>query len=336
MAVHLELKLNIFETYSKILSNDQEFINRLQKDFKSFVVSDLKKVDFTFDARLGNIPYDRLPDLKSSSQSFNSITYDDGEIRYNDYYKEALTIYDYKNEKCELFSEKLDRLHEITYLVILSRTGKLMDTNGFYKVHACGVKKNNVSVVTMLPMKGGKTTLFTNLIKDKSVEIISDDTPIVDRNGNIHSYPLRIGLENLDQFPEEIKTKAYTIDRKQYGKKFLISTEDLGNSVAAQSTGRIVLINGIRCSNRDCELVKISTIRMFTFLCTHMIVGLGLPMIIEYFLRPSISDWILNLKIGFGRTFAALRLAMKAENYLCYMGENPELNAEMIQSRFLK
>lgn len=331
-----EIKLNIFGTYSIVRTNNIEVESRIKKDFQFFIVRDVPKADFVFKAMIGEIPYHRLPELKSSNQSFNSITYDKGPIRYNDYYKEALSIYDYKNEFCEIFSKSIDRLHEITYLVILSRTGKLMDKNGFHKVHACGVSKNGKSVITMLPMKGGKTTLFSNLIKDKDVEIISDDTPIVTSDGHVHSYPLRIGLEDMSKLSSCAQENAYTIDRKQYGKKYLIPTQALGNKVNNKKNTSTVLINGIRCSHKRCELVRIGSLRMFAHLCTHLVVGVGLPMIIEYFLRPSISDWILNFKIGVSRTLSAFRLAMNSENYICYMGENPELNAEVIREKFLK
>ena len=57
-----------------------------------------------------------------------------------------------------------------------------------------GVSKNGRSVIAMLPMKGGKTTLFSNLIKDKDVEIISDDTPIVTSDGHIHFILFELAL----------------------------------------------------------------------------------------------------------------------------------------------
>jgi hypothetical protein len=330
-----QLKLNIFGTQTLIEINSLEVEQRLQKDFASFLVEKLSREDFKFKVFLDEIPYNLLPNLNSSKQSINSITYDDGDIRYNDYYKEALSIYDYKQETCELYSLDIDRLHEIIYLIILSRTGKLMDKNGHHKVHACGVSKNSTSVITMLPMKGGKTTLFSNLIEDKEVEIISDDSPVVGRDGVIHAYPLRIGLEEISELDENVQKQAYTIDRKHYGKKFLIPTAALGNKILRGSDNRVVLINGIRCSNLECSLVKVSWFKMFTYLMHHMVIGIGLPMIIEYFLRPNLSDWILNFKIGASRLLGALRLALKSENYVCYMGQDPKLNAQTIKDKFI-
>lgn len=327
-----QLYLDIFGIQVLVEVNDLDLLARIKKDFSHFESSKKFTYEFHFIAHLGGIPWRKLPELKSSKQSINSITYDQKNIRFNDYYKEALSIYDYDKEYCEVYSHDLNRLHEILYLVILSRTGKKMDELGLHKIHACSLKYKQKTLVLMLPMKGGKSTLFFNLIKNPEIEILSDDTPIVDQEGHIRAYPLRVGIEDDSKFKNLYdESQAYSIERKQYGLKKLIPMEAFKNKIAQGFSGEVILINGIRCSNKECELVRCSSLKMFSFLKTHMIVGVGLPMIIEYFIRANFYDWLKNLKIFIARVRAALKLSFRSQNYICYMGEDPELNARTIE-----
>jgi hypothetical protein len=313
-------------------------MNEVEKDFSYFrEKDDHQQINYNFNLVIGEIPWNLLPDLKSSKQSFNSITYDHENLRYNDYYKECLSIYNYKTEQCSIYSSQIDRLHEIAYLCILSRTGKALDAKGIHKVHACGVADEKRNLVVMMPMKGGKTTLFMELLKNKNLKIISDDSPVIDTMGRVLPFPLRIGLEEIDHIKDRISmSEVYTIDRKQFGKKYLIPLNALENKIIPPLKKRSVLIQGVRCSNKECHLEKITSFQMFQYLCTHMVVGVGLPLIIEYFLRPNLKDWILNFKIGIKRTIAAYKLALESEKYICYMGEDPELNAREIYKQVFR
>ena len=84
------------------------------------------------------------------------MTYDQGNIRFNDYYGKALTIYNYEHELGEIYSNDLHKLHEICYLSILSRVGKKLDMRGYHKVHAFGIVKNGKALMGVMPGKGGK------------------------------------------------------------------------------------------------------------------------------------------------------------------------------------
>jgi hypothetical protein len=329
-----------FYGYTVIVTSDNdELITRLKSDFHFFIRNGIEgKPSFRLSATLKNDLAGLIPiGLTATKQSFNSITYNQGSVRYNDYYGEVTTIFHYDKEIAEAYGNNVNRLHEICYLLILSRQGKFHDRHGLHKIHAFGVTKQNKTLIGMLPMKGGKTTLFTHFLADKSFALVSDDSPLVDMQGSILPFPIRIGVEPDGRYNDILKTidseSCYEINRKQYGKKVLVDICNVGSSVG-QVGQETYIFQGIRRMGHDCEIKKCSKVGMFQHLMTNMIVGIGLPMIIEYFLETSPMDKFRNFNILCRRTLSALRLLTKAKCYVVYMGYDQEKNFKTIRDYF--
>lgn len=321
------IHLSFYQVNLVINSDSISILDRLKNDFSYFISQGELKPHFEVNVYLQSIPKEIIPTLKASSQSLNSITYDDGDIRYNDYYGEALSIYDYKNDKAEIYSPNLNRLHEITYLLILSRSGEVLDKKGFHKIHASGVSYQNRAFIMMMPMKGGKSTTFLNLLEQPEFEIISDDTPLISGDGEIFSFPLRVGIHKVPKRLVLDKKYISEIKRKLYGDKFLISMQAFKNPIS-KPCNKIVLFNGIRYSGKDTKIVRCSKISMIRPLMVHMVIGLGLPIILEYFLRFSFWDFLSKTKIFFNRLRSAFFLIIRADTYHLELGKDPDMAAK--------
>jgi hypothetical protein len=327
----MHILLDIYGYNIKIIGTDAEMTNRLKSDFSYFLRDQLNQgPDLEIHYHLVNtIPWEKIPLINATSQTSNAICYKQGEIKYLDYYQEALSIFDYSLNLGKIYSANLDRLHEITYLLILSRSMKYLDLHGMHKIHACAVSNKKLNLVIMMPMKGGKSTLFMNLIKSGKWDIVSDDTPLIAKN-KVLNFPLRVGLEHSNLINTSNYEGVYSIDRKLYGKKILIPLTSLEASIAKDNDQQIVLIQAIRSRKSECQIKKISKIKMIKYLMEHMVVGIGLPMVLEYFIKGDIKDWIKNIKIAFSRLFAAVKLVTVSRCYLCELTDNPEHNASVI------
>lgn len=330
--------LSIFSSLVEIQTDSGPLAEKLKKDFAYFLASPGTS-SYRLKCFLQDIPWGKIPPLAAKNQSLNSITYENKGIRYNDYHGEALSIYNYGNQQGEIYSLDPDLLHEVSYLMILSRTGKKMDLSGFHKIHACGVANDHYNFIAMMPMKGGKTTLFLNLIKDQALKIISDDGPVVDRRGKIHSFPLRVGVEEdpgqtqYSKLPSTVdRQKIYRIHRKKFGPKFLIPMTAFQNPLIGPGKRKNILCQGIRTSTSGFKMVKVKKRKMLFPLMTHLVVGLGLPMVIEYFLESGINDHFRRLHILTSRLWAATRLLMGSDTYFLYLGKDIDLNVEGIRN----
>lgn len=324
-----ELYLDFYGVTAKV-SGKEDILQILALDFEYFHSKTLGYVDFSFSLSLSQPDFSKLKNLKASKQSFNSVTFDKKEIRYNDYYGKALTTYNYLTDDACIESEDIDLLHETAYLMILSRVGKKLDDRGYHKVHAMGVGYKKCALMLMMPMKGGKSTLFIDLLKKEDVSIISDDCPLI-KNGKIYPFPLRVGVSNPERLPEGNKDLLYSIKRSSYGKKDLAPLTYFKNSVETKFE-KLLICEGVRVYNNEAKVLKRNWLFGMRALSRHMIIGVGLPMIIEYFIENSIKDHFLNLRIFFKRLSQAFVLLLQSDVYEVQLGLDREKNAQVLYS----
>lgn len=327
------IRIQIFNFGIEIFLKDEEIITKIKKDFDYFLVNSLNKSKKTLTIKASQVENYKIDQkLIATKQTENSIYYDHGEIRYNDYYGKALTIFNYNDESVEVKYKTNNIAHELLYLLVLSRSGKYCDLHGYHKIHASAVSYNNKNLIYMMPSKGGKSTMLMELLRDEDVKIISDDTPVVNRWGRLYCFPLRIGHESdnklFNYFPYLRDENLYEFKRSNYSKKFLVSTSELKNKIEVGE--KAILVVGFRSTNENPELKKTSKLRMLKELQTHMIAGIGLPMIVEYFLQNSLIDHVRNSKILLSRILSSLFLLKKSDCYFLYTSSNTRDNSRKI------
>ena len=275
-----------------------------------------------------------VPNVVASMQTLNSVCYDNDGIRYCDYYGDLLVVLDTKNNIAKMYSENISKVHEVSYLLILSRVGKMMDLQGLHKLHAFSISYKDLAIVCMMPMKGGKSTLLMHFLKDSRFKIISDDIPLVNLMGEVIPFPIKIGLSdlpgNLNVFnPEE---NFYTMDRGHYGKKQLLCLNGFPGRVESieRKFKKVLLIEGFRYNSKTSILKEADVFSTFKGLFKHGVIGFGLPMVIEYFWEKGLIDLFAKTRIFFLRFFAFLNLMIRARNMKLFLGKNPQEASEMI------
>ncbi|MCY4523904.1 MAG: hypothetical protein OXB84_04105 [Halobacteriovoraceae bacterium] len=326
-----KLFFNIYKVKVFFECNDRLLYERIKKDFHCFLRENFNDVDIKIESNLvENIPWNLIPKMGANRQSRNSITYDKGNKRYNDYYGKLLSIYDYKLNIGKLYAKDIEKLHEISYLLILSISGKKMDSMALHKLHAFGVIYNKKAILGMMPSKGGKTTHLLEFLKDPDCNFISDDTPVIGCLGKIYPFALRIGIEDPVKSFKVDKKYLYSIKREYFGTKKLISIEGVPTHIS-NSYNQVILFLGKRHHSNECHIVQVGKLTILSHLFTHMIIGVGLPTVIEYFWKSGFRDFLLKTKIFFSRCLAAFALAFRSKNYIIYLGNNIEQNINSIK-----
>jgi hypothetical protein len=330
-------EFNFYGVFVRVHSESEGLLSRISKDFSYFGDPErlhnwniFHKLEMVVHER--KAPKGTIPGLEALKQSQNSMTFEKNRIRYNDYYGEAVSILNYQSSEAVLYSEDINRLHEVTFLLILSRVEKALDLHGLHKIHAFGVTYNGTNLIGQMPSKGGKTTLLTNLIKNPDVKILSDDTPLITRDGRVLPFPLRIGVDKLDPELQVRSECLYEISRKQYGKKTLIDIKGLRNGISSGSIYPTVLFYGVRRSDTHCEITPCSKLEMVGPLVKNMVVGIGLPMVLEYFLETGIADLIRKTRIILSRSIAMLGLLARSKTYKVSLGTDIAANTRMLQA----
>lgn len=327
--------LNFYNTHVQVESACEDVLTPLKKDFSNFIKLE-RSTSFDFVLQVFNQapPYSIVPNVVASMQTLNSVCYDNNGIRYCDYYGDLLVILDTKNNVAKIYSEQMTKIHEVSYLLILSRVGKIMDLHGMHKLHAFSVSYKDLAIVCMMPMKGGKSTLLMQFLKDSRFKIISDDIPLVNLMGEIIPFPLKIGLSDLPGNlnvlnPEE---NFYTMDRGQYGKKQLLCLNGLPGRVESidRKFKKVLLIEAFRYNSKTSILKEADVFSTFKGLFKHGVIGFGLPMVIEYFWEKGLIDFFVKTRIFFLRFFAFFSLMVRARNMKLFLGKNPQEASEVI------
>ncbi|HYA35925.1 MAG TPA: hypothetical protein VEF03_09900, partial [Candidatus Binataceae bacterium] len=280
-------------------------------------------------ATTGAPPFDRIPAKFASMMTPKAVTYDNGPIRYNDYCGRALAIYDFSKESGEIWSEDFDLLYELIYLTALSRIGEIHDLRGIHRVHALGIAKGARGAIVLLPEGGGKSTLALRLLAVEGVRILSDDTPLISREKML-AFPTRIGLKQGEANGID-PAWLRTMHRREHGTKTLIDIGWFRDRIASDARPFAVVI-GRRHGGADSWIEPIAKIKAGPALAANLVFGLGLPQIIEYFLRGGVADTLRKGGIMASRAAAAIRVAAQARCFRLAMGRDIEGAARAVVS----
>lgn len=322
--------INIF------VSGFNSIVDKITCDFKYFINTNNNSFDIKLDINLTIPPYEKVPKVCASMYKTDCISYDKDNIRYVDYSGKALAIYNIKTNNAEFFSTDEDLLYEIVYLFIHSRVGELLDKKGLHRIHACSFSFGNNIYVVMLPQGGGKSTLLVDLLKDERIKLISDDTPLCDRKGNILPFPIRIGV-NTDTDISYIPNEYISIfNRRKFGQKKLINYEFFKDKIETKQFP-VTIIYGIRCFCDKPKIVNSNIFIGFLHLFKNCIVGYGLPQVLEYFLIGGFKDNFSKIKIVFSRCYAGIKLLLKHKSVWCfYISNDKSINAKFLIEKFGK
>lgn len=332
---------NFYGVTVKVSSNWVELNELISKDFAFFKKKlNLNKVVYDIEIECIKEKYQFNAEalfFKKIYTSKNSITYEKDKIRYNDYYGEVLTKIDYSNEACVLKSIDVDRAHEVLYLLILSRIGKKLDLMKIHKLHAFAISYKDKAFVCMMPSKGGKSTLLSHLLCIEGVKMISDDIPLFSIKGKILPFPIKIGLEEDAIIPfeiEDMESSLYFMDRKLYGKKKLICVEGIKSKIEDRffEFDKVVVSYGVRNEHAQIGLAKVGVLHIFSQFIYHGVIGIGLPMILEYFWELGVRDFISKTKIFFNRVVVFGLLSVRAKKYRLDFNNKPMDAAKYIVS----
>ncbi len=319
---------NFYGVGLAVSSSAPKVLEYLARDFEYFAASTAGP-GIELRAHAGVPPWERIPERIAAMVTPNAISYDDGPVRYNDYHRQALAICDFNHERGEIWALTEDLLYEITYLMALSRIGEAHDLRGIHRVHALGVAVAGKGTLVLLPEAGGKTTLALELLKYPEVELLSDDTPLVER-GMLRAFPTRLGIRGDCDYgidPSHIRT----MNRRSGGPKTLVDFSHFRDRVVAQARPHALVV-GVRSSGTASRIEPISRVRGLPVLTANLVFGLGLPQVVEFFLRGGVFELFRKASIVGSRVGASLRLSAQTRCYRLVLGRDIEAAARALRS----
>lgn len=334
-----KLYLNFYNIILKVCSNSPVLIENIRRDFEYFYSTTEHKEQFTIEANIGQIPHKNLPDTFPWMKTTKFTCYErDGlkEITYPNFGK---VIVDYRVKKAWAFSMEESKLHSIVYMTIRSIMGELLEIQGFIRVHALGLSNGDKGGILLAPVGGGKTTLALELLKRNEIKLISEDTPLIDRNLYLYPFPLRIGVRDIRQtkhIPEHLLRRFRSISPKR-NPKILIDVSYFEEKIERDPVklNWMMMIKLPEYHNARCTITKMNRLHQLKELTKYLVIGKGVCQGKEFFIKKDPRDLPLKCTLLIRRTKTAFKICRSTPAYFLNLSPDSSRNAEEL-IRFIK
>jgi hypothetical protein len=301
---------------------------KLRTEFHYFLSPDAYP-ELTLELHHGALP--ATPSVPVDKITETCLIYRLGARKYVDYFGEALTLIDEDAKTISITSLSEERLYELAFLTIYSRAGDFLDRAGFSRLHALAVSYKGTNAVVMLPSRGGKSTLLSHLLENPDIKIIADDMPLVDRKGRILPFPTKISMTDKPESGELAKLNWNAFMRAHYPPKWTATLSALPERLeTSPEKNPVILIQGVRLSHGESLISPTPKWQMLGALLEHMIIGMGLPQILEIFLNMNFTDVFKLIHHAILRSWCALALLLRAKTFTFYIGQDKSYNAQLL------
>lgn len=303
-----------------------DVLQGLEQDFEFFRTD--AAADVTIQLLYEEPPVDDVPLNDAIVYTPRNLVYVGGGKRYIDYHGRALGVQDTETGNFVLYSRDLSLLYEGAYLYLLSQIGKHLDSCGLHRIHALGVAVDRRAVLVLLPMGGGKSSLGLQLLNFPEVRLLSDDSPFLDRNGQVLAYPLRIGLlPGSEQcIPAD---QRRTIQRMEFGPKHLVNYAYFKDRVESVAPPGFVFV-GARSMASRCRIEEIGPLAGLRACFSNCVVGLGLFQGMEFILQTGLWELCKKVTLGLSRLWNCWQLIRRSRVCRIHLGRDQELNARTL------
>lgn len=328
------LELDFYGATVRVVSDHAGVLESLRRDFEYFLAagpaggaSPVRLALSLGPPRAAGPTPSFLPTFRTREYA----VYDKGKTRFIHYADAALAVYDFAKKSGQIYCEDPERLHELGYLAILSRIGEELDLRGLHRVHALGFEFAGRGGILLLPSGGGKSVLALELLRSTELGLLSDDTPLLSREGRLAAFPLRLAFgpsEDLSDIPGRF---IRPFRRRRYGLKRLADGAFFRGRVRSGLPAAWLLI-GERREGSKPLIEPCGRLSAARALALNLVVGWGVAQMAEYLLRPSLDDiWSLSV-IAASRWRSGWRLLTSVRPQRFVMGSDRAANAAALAS----
>jgi hypothetical protein len=274
-----------------------------------------RPADVAVDVRREPPDFDRFGDVPAAFVTPRNIVYELGDRKVVDYFGRVLSVVDKRSGALTVQGEDRQLVHEAVYHYLVSRVGEHLEARGFTRLHAMGLalrgRIDGGAIAVMLPSGGGKSTLVLRALRDERVRLISEDTPLLDRRGVLHPFPLRIGVNATDaaELPDGAVRR---IERMEFHPKLALELDAFADRIEPAPQPLRHLVIGHRSLGREARLEPAGRAAAAGPRLREAVVGVGVYQGMEFILQRGMRDTLGKLNIAAGRVAgcaAALRYA---------------------------
>jgi hypothetical protein len=318
--------LDIYGLSIAITGDWPEVVEAIGLDFQWFARAEPRAVpDVEVVVERRSPDFDRFGEIQASFVTPRNVVYQDGARTIVDYFGRAVSVLDRNSGRVAVQGEEEHLVHEAAYLFILSRAGEHLDRLGLSRLHALGLVGARGAVAVMLPSGGGKSTLALRALRESRVRLLSEDAPLLDRQGRLHPFPLRIGVNATDAelLPEG---QVRRIERMEFHPKVVLNLSAFADHIEPRPAPLRHIVVGRRSLGTVARLEPIPRRQVVGTLLREGVVGVGIYQGMEFVLQRGMLD--VAGKVGTALTRSACCAAglAKASTWRLTLGRDHERN----------
>jgi hypothetical protein len=309
-----------------------EVIEALRLDFAWFEDSDSVATDPDVRIRIEQGPpeYERYGGATATFVTPRNVVYQERERTLIDYFGKVLAVRNRSGGDLVVQGEDRQLVHEAVYQFLLSRFGAHLDARGMPRIHGLGLVGSQGGVIVMLPSGGGKTTLGIRALKENGVKVLSDDSPLIDRHGVLHPFPIRMGVNETDAATLPAGS-VRRIERMEFHPKLALEVSAFSHRIASPVPLRHLVI-GRRSLAPRAQLERLPRRRAATTLFREAVVGVGIYQGMEFVLQHGMRDVFGKIDIATMRALRCGTALRRADVWLLTLSRDHDSNWKALRS----
>lgn len=285
----------------------EQLAGRLERDFARFLGAGPAQARLRL--QLGPLP--ELPGgLRERFRGPHFVCFGEAARRFIRYGSRAWLSWD--GQQLDLYAHEPDHAYLRLMLCIQSRLGALLEDRGLYRVHGLGLENGLV----LLPPGGGKSTLAAELLRrGQGARLLSEDTPVLDGRGQLHSFPFRLGLRDDPG-----------LECERQGHKWLLPFPAEGR---ISSPCRQLVLGAWTTAERP-VLERLGRLSGLPALLRDAVVGYGVPQLIELYWPLSVAEQLQRAALAASRLAAVVSLLGRCQVSRLWMCRHTGANLDCL------
>jgi len=302
-----------------------EVLELLRLDFGWFAEQDPQgDPEVTVEVARRRPSFERFGQARPAFVTPRNVVFNLDGVRLVDYGGRALAVHDRRLDRIEIQGEDEELVHEAAYLCVLSRIGSHLDARGTPRLHALGLAGEGGATLVMLPSGGGKTTLALRALAEDGVRLLSEDTPLLDRRGRAHPFPLRLGVNEQDAWLLPPGTPTRRLARMEFHPKLLVSVAALAERVERRPQRVANIVVGRRSLASESTLSPLPRRAAIGPLLREGVIGVGVYQGMEFVLQRGPADVLGQAGVGLRRALPCLAALTRARVWSLELGRDGE------------
>ena len=269
--------------------------------------------------------FDALPDVAASFVTPRNVVYQVDGRTIVDYSGQALAVLDRARGRLMIQGEEPQLVHEAAYQFLLSRAGEHLDARGLARMHGLGLAGAQGAVAVLLPSGGGKSVLALHALRADGVRLLSEDSPLLDRRGRLHPFPLPISVSatDADSLPAGDLRR---IERMEFQPTYALELSAFADRIEREPQPLRHIVVGRRSLGREPRLERLPRYAGAGPLLREVVVGIGVYQGLEFVLQRGLWDVLGESGRALGRARCCVAGVAGARIWRLTLGRDRDRN----------